>query len=812
MLLLFAALALAVLGPAYLKNGFLFRGDALSQLYASKHFTVTSLKAGVLPYWAPHVFAGVPHLEHPESGAFFPANLLYVVLPFRVAFNFMAVLHVGLAGFFMSWLVKELGANRYGQLMAGVTFMFSTYMFSHFLAGWSNAINVVALSPAVFLFVRRVCESFRMKDAVYAGMALALQLLAGWPQFVAMEAILLGVYAVSSGLLARTVFDRRTAWLFVSRMAAVLLVAAGVGAVYLLAAHSVMRLDVKSAPRHDYFFEGALNPFAALTLLDPLVFGSDADGSFWGQQVGLVNIWETTMYVGIPALVLAALAPVTCGARATAVYVIGLATSLLLATGQSGMIYGWLWHLPGYGSLRLPVRYVSFVPLWLSVLSGLSLSALTRSGRDDARLARVRRVAAGLAGGALVAMAVCGSGAWGRGELVARWLVERGGSRYGMVSLQERREFVQRRFATVYDDWRWTAIRTLALVAVSGGALLWLSSSDRSRGWGGAALVGLAVVDLLSHGAPLVYREAAREVARHLDEDEIVRFLKRDPGRFRIQPLDRDATRAFPTNKGMLFGIESIQGYGGVNLRRYYEFANVVNGYARETLYARSSGVVMIRRLGTPVDMLNVRYVLSSSYLNDRTLELVAELGMVNVYRNLGELPRAFDVYRYAVMRDPDAILTALRDGEIDVKTLVVLEEAPTLAPGGRGGARKARIDIREYSPERIRLETDYEQPGFLVLSEIYYPAWVAYLDGAVRPVLKANYILRAVEMPAGVHRVELRYQPTGLRIGALISVASIVACAAFLVGARRKKSLEWPADDGGGIGPAPPGMRGGSA
>jgi uncharacterized membrane protein YfhO len=60
-----------------------------------------------------------------------------------------------------------------------------------------------------------------------------------------------------------------------------------------------------------------------------------------------------------------------------------------------------------------------------------------------------------------------------------------------------------------------------------------------------------------------------------------------------------------------------------------------------------------------------------------------------------------------------------------------------------------------------------------LVLSEVFYPAWKAYVDGAPTPISVADHVLRAVALPAGEHVVELRYESAALRIGVIISIAA---------------------------------------
>ena len=76
-----------------------------------------------------------------------------------------------------------------------------------------------------------------------------------------------------------------------------------------------------------------------------------------------------------------------------------------------------------------------------------------------------------------------------------------------------------------------------------------------------------------------------------------------------------------------------------------------------------------------------------------------------------------------------------------------------------------------------------------LVLSEVYYPAWKAYIDGCPAPIYRADHLLRAIPVPAGEHTVELRYESWTLRAGMAISLtATAVLVALTLARIRRPR------------------------
>jgi uncharacterized membrane protein YfhO len=96
---------------------------------------------------------------------------------------------------------------------------------------------------------------------------------------------------------------------------------------------------------------------------------------------------------------------------------------------------------------------------------------------------------------------------------------------------------------------------------------------------------------------------------------------------------------------------------------------------------------------------------------------------------------------------------------------------------------------VKTYEADRIRLETTTGASGLLMLSDAYYPAWKAYVDGRAVPLYVADHVLRAVPVPAGEHTVELRYESSPLRVGLAVSLISYLALIALAVTGTRRKS-----------------------
>jgi hypothetical protein len=132
----------------------------------------------------------------------------------------------------------------------------------------------------------------------------------------------------------------------------------------------------------------------------------------------------------------------------------------------------------------------------------------------------------------------------------------------------------------------------------------------------------------------------------------------------------------------------------------------------------------------------------------------------------------AGDEETWAILNAPD----------FDPARRVVLPHEPGIVLPG-GDTTGSRVDILEYTPTRISLQADMVDHGLLVLSDVDYPGWQARVDGQPAPIYRANYLLRAVPVEAGQHRIEVYYDPPLFKVGLAITVLTLLVSGALLGG-----------------------------
>jgi len=95
-----------------------------------------------------------------------------------------------------------------------------------------------------------------------------------------------------------------------------------------------------------------------------------------------------------------------------------------------------------------------------------------------------------------------------------------------------------------------------------------------------------------------------------------------------------------------------------------------------------------------------------------------------------------------------------------------------------------ATIRLTQYAPDELEYESVSSEAKTAVFSEIYYPyGWKAYIDGQPAEIFRANYVLRALNVPAGNHQIKFEFRPDTIYKGDKISMAFLIVMLAFVAG-----------------------------
>lgn len=239
------------------------------------------------------------------------------------------------------------------------------------------------------------------------------------------------------------------------------------------------------------------------------------------------------------------------------------------------------------------------------------------------------------------------------------------------------------------------------------------------------------------------------------------------------------------------FHHKSIGGYHAAKLRRYQELIeeHLQDEMGRIQRAAVEGEGYLDNCLGDslfPVlNMLNTKYVI-----------LGAKDGAKVSVRNPWAMGNGWFVSGIDYVSDADAELAALHSADLRRIAIVDKRFAKVLDGAVLQPDSTAVVELTDYEANRLTYKVCSQRGGVVVLSEIYYPGWTCTIDGKQTDIARANYVLRAIKVPAGEHEVVMSFDPRTVHITETIAyvalaVLTLMFVALFVVWVRRAKKVQ---------------------
>jgi len=748
--------------------------DYVYQMRPWRSFTVSSLKAGRIPLWDPHNYAGAPFLGNGTSAVLSPLTLLFLPLPDGMAALLGAIARLFIAGLSAYLFGRVIGLSILGAAMTGLAFGFSGFVVVWLL--YSVGGNIAIWLPALFLTAELLVRRPTVLRVLALAVIVCIQFLGGHPgtSFHLLSAVALYV-CWRVGMLFREERNWRQLGHRLAAFVGALLLGTAGAAVQLLPLgeyileSSTLHERLAAAPPPWYLPRPRV--LAMVALVCPYCFGSHLRGDLpLGVPLGVGNFNELNgAYVGLISLVLAGIA-IALGARR------GLDLFFLLLGGLAFCVayaippvFNVIHAIPLF-RVSSPQRILLLLSFALSVLAGRGTDLLMAAPEASARQI-VRRVltilvaaiaAVAIAAGALLLTVL------GFRERILEEAKARIVATAGKEMFQRSPDYYMALLPRYYDRLVHLLIREgigrMALLGLTGLAIVLAVRPIRGRRSLVWMLPGVLVLDLFSFG-----RNYNPSIPAELDYPShgAIEFVRRQPGLFRVLALNG----GLPPNTNAIYGLHDVRGYNVLEAGTYHRFLAATGEYPQH--HQRHLNILYFSGYESRlIDLLNVRYIISERELRHQKLTLVWE-GGVYVYENRLVLPRAFLVHRTRVLDDGRDLERALRDPTFNPSETVLFERAgPTLS--GLVDPM-ATVRVADYQPERVVVEASSRYDAVLVLADSWFPGWSATVDGVPTQILRANLLLRAVPIPAGTHQVVFRYDPISFKVGATVSGVSLI-------------------------------------
>jgi hypothetical protein len=744
-----------------------FWNDFIQQYFPYRIFASVSLRQGEFPFWNPYLFSGMPFFADIQTAVLYPANLLLVLFaspqwlsPYL--FELQIILHVLFAGLAMYVCARGFSLPRSGALIAALVYMLCGFTTAHiFHVTIVHALGWLVLSV---WGVRRMLDTRRPHWIAVTSLFLWMVALAGHPQLLVYLYYWLGAYLVYHCIM-RWRESKRVGPLAhaLALFAAAVSIAIALSSVQLLPTAQLGTHSIRSSISYEKSAECSLRPYRFLTFLAPNLFGRPNDfydqkrSFYWGMgpndhAAGVHYYWETAIYIGILPLMLI-LCAVLLG-RSPPVIFLGVmsACALAFAMGDAFFLHWIAYHvLPGFSRFRIPGRFAGMFSISASLLAGFGWMWLRSRGPRMGMQRKKMTLWLCAGGGALILLSILLLYAGAFDTAITGFMLSSG--RFGSAAGQ-----LSRIIDRVVRPTAGASLWRLFVVYSAAAACVWAVVFQRlpSRVLAAAVLVVVAV-DLLSFGwgypakrmkpDQMYPRTALIDKIKTQYDQELFRINARNskPG---SHGLD-GSYLLFHKNAGSVYRIFLLEGYTPLRMRRK------LNNRREKTL-----------------DLLNTKYKIK---VNRHT----REKAIVNHH---GYFPRVWMAYDYTIVQEPDSILPLMYADTFDHGRTIILEETPVFERSQLRYDSTCSARITDYGLNRITMEVSTATDGFVLLSEIHYPAWKAFVDGEPAPLYRADYALRAIPVTAGTHEVVCTYQSAAFARGATITVLGLVVVAGLFV------------------------------
>ena len=756
-------------------------------------------KKGILPLWNPYQACGTPLAAQYSTRVFFPYQILENISPV-VLWDYFMLGRLIIAAFFTYLLLRLLGISPPSSFLGGV-FYGLCGSFTHFI-NLEEFTNVAMMVPICIFSLERLVRYRKGRHIAECALVIALMLLAGQPEIAVYVMLLAASYYIF-----RIAVERQGFLAFLKdafKFAGIVALALGICALLILPFLELIPISYQCHPPGGTM--GGQEPtrlMVAMSIIAPYFFELPTNYRVFPHN----GVWDWLGgYSGTLAAFLILLGFFSKGKARKFFLFFSLFGLFIVLKNFGFLLASWLGSLPLFDQ--------SWSPRWAGPVWTFSLSCGAAIGFDMARQTEFKKnVLFGILGFSLLAI---GFLLYKTGyipqlfrlnaEELSKAIPPIAGSTVVSICvvLVAASLFLYFRrskglvyaiiFLAISELWfcvpkgapfPWTAFK-LAPFAL-GIVIVFLLAKEKWR----IGLIGIALMAVsftfIDVGAPKGFPDR-RDLFK---EPGFVTFLKQDAGYSRVI----GGNGALMPNFSSSYQIFDI---GYINSLSSAQYQNYVDNHLLEAPHAWITdrlwftGIAdlhkqKLRSIYQEIEdnliyysYLGVKYIVCPKDVTLR-IPLVYDEN-VKVYKNPRAFPRAYVATDIKIVPDFQQAQELMKTKDIDLLNTAILEEGMPdwyRPPPVESGNSKA--EIRYYGPRKVKIRADMDTDGIMVLTDVMYPGWRAYVDNEESRIYRVNGLVRGVFLTSGSHEIIFKYDPLSFKMGLLISMISVLTCLALI-------------------------------
>ena len=745
--------------------------------------------------WTNSMFGGMPawqiSVKYTGNLMRYVDRMITLGLPYPANFVFLYFL-----GFFILLLVLKV--DPWLSIAGAIAFALSSYFFIILGAGHTSKAHAIGYMAPVLAGIILTFRGKYRQGALLTAVALALEIKAGHLQityYLLLMVLVYGFFKLIDAIAQKTLpsFLKTTGILLIAALLAVLTHSTNLWATYQYGKDTMRgkpeltkeKAITSDGLDRDYITSwsygkeetwsllipdakggasGMLGNVDAIKKADPAYRSmiSNQTNAYWGDQPGTSG----PVYVGAIVIFLFILGMFIVRGRFKWVLFSITVLSILLSWGHNMMWFTdfFIDYIPGYNKFRAVTMTLVMAELAMPLLAFLALNEVIKNPVLLKQKINYFYISLGLSAGVVLLFYMLPT------------------AFFSFLSEQENAQFTQllsgadgpqvaaylaNLEAVRVAIFRADALRSLFFIAAAAALIYVYLLNKIKHTWLIAGVAVLVLIDMFG-----VNR-------RYLNNDNFVRASQVDvpfkPSKANLfilndKDLDYrvlDITQSTFNDASTSYFHKSIGGYHGAKLQRYQDIIEYYIQGEIESIYKVLSDKPTMEKINNlfyqqqVLNMLNTKYVI----YNPDGQPLI----------NPAAFGGAWFVDTAMVVNSPDEEIAAL--AKVDLRTVAVVDQrfADQLTRIGQDG--ESAIQLTDYQPNHLTYQTESANDRLAVFSEIYFAnGWNAYLDGVKAPYLRANYILRAMNIPAGKHTIDFKFEPAVWKVGEPISlVASLI-------------------------------------
>lgn len=780
--IIFALLSCFYCAPVF-QGKVLYAGDNMRFNEAVNESYKYHQETGNYTWWTGSMFAGMPNYQ--IGGGYFKSNDLMTVLRnvLRPSHNkkLPMVLMLYFCCFFI--LLRSVGIDRWLAIVGALATGFSSYFYiiepaGHHTKAWSIALMAVVVAGFIFIYRKKYGLGVSL-TMIFTAMGFSPH-----PQMAYYVFMLIGVLFFAE--LFIHIKEKRYKDLIIatSLFVASVIVGMGTGASNIFTNSEYVKETMRGGHSDlvsddnpqasskglslDYMTQWSYGIDESLTFMIPGFMGNASgydvgtDSELYKQLTaqGLSRSYAKEICQSAPTYwgeQPFTAGPVYAGAAVCFLFILGLLLvkgpfkwAILVATFFSfALSWGknWMWltelfynWFPMYSKFRSVSSVLIVAEMTVPLLGFMAIKQIMDGKVERNELNRSIYIAAGITGGLCLLLALFG------------------GSMFTFISSNDSfpEWFMPAIIAERASILRSDSFRSFLFILLSAG-VIWLYSNDKlKKQWMIAALGVIVVADMwpvdkrFFNDSNFVYPKQIRNERVTLPYEKAI-MADTDP-HFRVLNLTTSTFKDARTS----YNLKSLGGYSAAKLRRYQDIIDVYLSKVDMNI----------------VSMLNGKYIITKG-----------EDGQPTPMRNPGALGNAWYVTGLVHARNSSEECAAL--GQVDLSnTMVIGNDYKQYTDGFKPAAEGSSIKLTSYAPDVLTYKSQSSADGTVVFSEIFYPyGWKAYIDGKPAQIFRANYLLRAMNIPAGNHDIRMEFRPDSVRKGNTVAVIFILIMYATVLG-----------------------------